>query len=51
VVLKNFWIEKIPGFFLKVGFNKEWLVMSELVNVVWAKMKGYPWWPGIVRNT
>jgi hypothetical protein len=18
-------------------------------NVVWVKLKGYPWWPGIVR--
>ena len=19
-------------------------------NIVWIKLKGYPWWPGIVRN-
>ena len=19
-------------------------------NVVWIKLKGYPWWPGIVRT-
>lgn len=23
------------------------LKMNELV---WAKIKGYPWWPGVVRN-
>lgn len=19
-------------------------------DIVWAKIKGYPWWPGIIRN-
>ena len=19
-------------------------------NIVWIKLKGYPWWPGMVRN-
>jgi len=22
----------------------------ELGEVVWVKLKGYPWWPGMVRN-
>jgi hypothetical protein len=21
----------------------------EIGNIVWIKLKGYPWWPGIVR--
>ena len=22
----------------------------ELGEIVWVKLKGYPWWPGMVRN-
>ena len=22
----------------------------EVGEIVWVKLKGYPWWPGMVRN-
>ena len=22
----------------------------EVGNIVWIKLKGYPWWPGVVRT-
>lgn len=24
--------------------------MLEVGQIVWAKVRGYPWWPGIVRR-